>query len=207
MKHDQPAEGNPSPAVPHRLPAGQTDDELAYEACEGDREAFGELTNRHSVRLRRTLYRITKDCEMAKDSVQEALIRAWGAVCSFERRSKFSSWLTRIGINEAYRELGKGRRTLSLDADAERTDQLVDRGPSPDEIAESKAALASIGRALDELPEAYREAVVLRDVEGLSIREAAETVGIGERALKSRLHRGRSAMVASLDRDLVGTPG
>ena len=115
VKHDQPAEGNPSPAVPHRLPAGQTDDELAYEACEGDREAFGELANRHSVRLRRTLYRITKDCEMAKDSVQEALIRAWGAVCSFERRSKFSSWPPMVYILLPTTAVAKFVRGVNID--------------------------------------------------------------------------------------------
>ena len=204
MSNDQSASNKPSSALPHHLPAGQTDNELAGEACEGDREAFGELANRHSVPLRRTLFRITKDCDMAKDSVQEALIRAWRAVCSFEGRSKFSSWLTRIGINEAYRELGRGRQTVSLDAAGEASDQLVSPGAGPEELAEQRAELAAIGRALDSLPEDHREAVVLRDVEGLSTREAAQAAGIGERALKSRLHRGRSAMVAGLDRDLVG---
>ena len=184
--------------------AGGSDEELADQACSGDTDAFGELAERHSAPLRRTLYRITRDCETAKDAVQETLIRAWRRVCSFEGRSRFSTWLTRIGINEAYQELGKRRSEIKLDAVEGRAEQLVEPGPSPEQIVESRAELEAIGRALERLPEDYREAVVLRDVEGLSTREAAAAAGIGERALKSRLHRGRHAMLASLDRDPVG---
>ena len=191
----------------HRSAARRSDDDLACEACGGDIGAFGKLAARHETRLRRTLYRITKDCEMAKDAVQEALIRAWRGVCSFEGRSKFSSWLTRIGMNEAYRELGQRRATLSLDAEGAPSERLTDPGPSLEQIVDSKETLAAIGRALQDLPEDHREAVILRDVEGLSTREAAKAAGIEERALKSRLHRGRRTMHERLYHDLPGTLG
>ena len=189
-----------------RPPEGlRSDEKLAGRACGGDAAAFGELAERHTTALRRTLYKITRDCEQAQDASQEALARAWRSVCSFEGRSKFSTWLTRIGINEAYRALGKSQRETCLDCEGGPADRLVDSAPRPDRVAESRAELAAVGEALDALPDGYREAVVLRDVEGLSTREAAASAGIGERALKSRLHRGRRAMLDRLDGDILAS--
>ncbi len=174
------------------------DEQLVALAQSGDRAAFDELAARHSTRLRRVLFRITHDCNAAYDAVQEALLRGWKNIGRFEGRSQFSTWLTRIGINEAYRGLRRpGEETLEL------TDQVGARIPSwgaqPDDIAESREFLAAIERALAELPLDHRAAVVLRDVEGLSTAEAAEVLEIGERALKSRVHRGRLALRAKLD--------
>jgi RNA polymerase sigma-70 factor (ECF subfamily) len=76
---------------------------LVERARDGDQEAFNTLAGRYSTRLRRTLYRITRDCDAAYDAVQEALMRAWQSIDRFEGRSQFYTWLTRIGLNEAYR--------------------------------------------------------------------------------------------------------
>lgn len=184
---------------------GATDDDeqLVLRAQSGDRAAFDQLAARHSTRLRRVLFRITRDCDAAYDAVQEALMRAWKNIARFEGRSQFSTWLTRIGINEAYRGLRR-----PVEESLELADQVGERIPSwgarPDEIAESREFLAAIERALAELPLDYRTAVVLRDVEGLSTAEAAEVLGIGERALKSRVHRGRLALRAKLDGYFAG---
>jgi len=178
--------------------AADDDEHLVALAQSGDRAAFDELAQRHCTRLRRVLFRITRDCDTAYDAVQEALLRAWKNIGRFESRSQFSTWLTRIGINEAYRGLRRPvEETLEL------TDQVGERivswGARPDEIAESREFLAAVERALAELPLDYRTAVVLRDVEGLSTTQAAQLLGIGERALKSRVHRGRLALRAKLD--------
>jgi RNA polymerase sigma-70 factor (ECF subfamily) len=106
--------------------------------------------------------------------------------------------LTGIGINEAYRALRRApEQPLEL------SDQVGERIPSwgarPDEVFESREFLQAIDRALGELPLDYRTAVTLRDVEGLSTAEAAQVLGIGERALKSRVHRARMALRARLD--------
>ncbi len=191
--------------VAHRPPTTASDEQLVSWARSGDSRAFGELAQRHSTRLRRVLYTITRDCEKAKDAVQEALTRAWRNLCKFEGRSLFSTWLTRIGINEAYRELRGGDRETCLDCDTGPGERLVDPAPSPEHVAESRATLEGVGQALEELPTDHREAVVLRDLEGLSTREAADAVGIGERALKSRLHRGRRELRDALDEDLAAT--
>ena len=176
-----------------------TDEErLVARAQRGDNAAFDELAGRYSSRLRRTLYRITRDCDAAIDAMQEALVRAWQNIRRFKGRSRFYTWLTRIGINKAYRELGRSSlETIELeDSVGERVPAWGDR---PDEVFESREFLAAVAEALTELPPDHRSSVELRDVQGLSTSDAAEALGIGERALKSRLHRGRMAIRAKLD--------
>lgn len=187
----------------HVDPARASDEDLVRRAQAGDSEAFGELAERHSTVLRRVLYRITRNCDSAMEAVQEAMVRAWQSIRRFEGRAKFSTWLTRIGINEAYRGMRAGNRETCLDYDDDGPGEaLVDPAPGPESVAEAHDLLSSVNHALDELSPDYREAVVLRDVEGLSTREAAGSIGIGERALKSRLHRGRRELRARLEEDL-----
>lgn len=177
-----------------------SEERLIARAQRGDDAAFGELADRYSTRLRRTLYRITRDCDAAYDAVQEALTRAWQGIGRFEGRSRFYTWLTRIGINEAYR--GMRRRAdepLEIDDPDLVGERVPDWGSNPDRVFESREFLAALEAALGRLPLDYRSAVTLRDVEGLSTAEAAQALGIGERALKSRLHRGRMALRAELD--------
>lgn len=181
-----------------RLAMAESDESLVARAQAGDNEAFDQLASRHSTRLRRTLYRITRDCDAAYDAVQEALMRAWQGIGRFEGRSRFSTWLTRIGINEAYRGLGRPVEQ-SLDVDDMVGERIPGWGNQPDRVFESREFLAAVETALGELPLDYRAAVTLRDVDGLSTAEAAEVLGIGERALKSRLHRGRMALREQLD--------
>ncbi len=186
-------------ALTHTLPdTAETEKRLVSRAQQGDEVAFGKLAERYSTRLWRTLYRITRDCDAAYDAVQEALIRAWKNIGRFEGRSRFYTWLTRIGINEAYRGLRRRQ-----DEPLEMIDLVGERVPGwgnqPDEVFESREFLRAVDKALVELPLDYRSAVILRDVEGLSTAEAAETLEIGERSLKSRLHRGRMALRAKLD--------
>ncbi len=174
------------------------EERLVALAQEGDKRAFDQLADRYSTRLRRTLYRITHDCDAAYDAVQEALIRAWQNIRKFEGRSRFYTWLTRIGINEAYRDLDRPTEE-PLEVDDLVGERVPDWGNRPDSVFESREFLTAIEGALGELPLDYRAAVALRDVEGLTGAEAAEALGIGERALKSRLHRGRMALRERLD--------
>ena len=184
----------PRPMAHRRL----DDERLVALAQGGDRSAFDQLAERHETRLRRVLFRITRDCDAAYDAVQEALMRAWGNIARFEGRSQFSTWLTRIGINEAYRGLRRAPEQ-PLELADEVGERIASWGARPDEVFESREFLAAVDRALARLPLDYRTAVTLRDVEGLSTAEAAEVLGIGERALKSRVHRGRMALRAKLD--------
>ncbi len=146
------------------------------------------------------MYRITHDCEAAKDAVQEALLRAWKNMARFKGQSQFYTWLTRIGINEAHRGMGRRREQLSLDdPQASSVAEATSRDPGPESLHESREFLDAVAVALGRLPADYQDAVRLRDVEGLSTREAAGQLEIGEQALKSRLHRGRVALHESLE--------
>ena len=172
---------------------------LVASAQAGDDEAFGELARRHCPRLERVLVRITRDPEAAHDALQDTLIRAWQNIGRFEGRSSFFTWLTRIGLNEAYRTVKRSKTAATLPLDDAIGERIPGWGDRPDEVFESREFLAAVDAALARLPVDYREAVVLRDVEALSTIEAAEVLGIEDGALKSRLHRGRMALRRELD--------
>ena len=184
---------------------GRTADDAAEDAAlvasaqSGDSQAFDELVRRHSPRLRRVLVRITHDPEAANDALQDALLRAWKNIGRFEGRSSFFTWLTRIGINEAYRTVNRSQTAATLPLDDALGERIPGWSNRPDQVFESREFLAAVEAALARLPIDYREAVVLRDVEALSTLEAAEVLGIEEGALKSRLHRGRMALRRDLD--------
>jgi len=171
---------------------------LVARARAGDQAAFAILAEPYRVRLRRVLFRITRDCDAAQDAVQEAMTRAWLNIDRFEGRSQFYTWLTRIGINEAYNGMRR-QPAETLELDDQVGERVADWGGRPDEVFESREFLRATDEALGRLPLDYRAAVTLRDIEGLSTTEAAEILGINERALKSRLHRGRMALRAQLD--------
>lgn len=165
----------------------------------GDADAFQALVQGYSPRLLSVLFRITRDRDAAQDVLQDAFLRAWQNLDRFQARSSFFTWLTRIGINEAYRTVQRSDSAKTVPLDDGVGARTPSWGNQPDEVFESREFLAAVDTALAKLPLDYREALVLRDVEGLSTSEAAEVLGIGERALKSRLHRGRMALRAQLD--------
>lgn len=177
---------------------------LIVRAQAGEIGAFDELAKRHSPRLRGVLLRITRDPEIAQDALQEALLRAWQNVDRFQARSSFFTWMTRIAINEAYRTIRRNDAAGALPLDDALGERIPGWGDRPEAVFESREFLAAIDGALGRLPIEYREAVVLRDVEGLSTSEAAEVLGVGERALKSRVHRGRMALRRELDEFFAG---
>jgi RNA polymerase sigma-70 factor (ECF subfamily) len=172
---------------------------LVARAQAGDEKAFEDLARRYTPRLRGVLYRIIREPEAAHDAAQDALLRAWQNIDRFQGRSSFFTWLARIGINEAYRTIHRDRAAATLALDDAVGERIPGWGDQPDRVFESREFLAAIDQALAKLPIEYREALVLRDVEGLSTSEAAEILDVGERALKSRLHRGRMALRRELD--------
>lgn len=172
---------------------------LVALARAGDDGAFEELVHRYSPRLRAVLFRITRDPEAAHDALQEALLRAWQNIDRFQQRSSFFTWMTRIAINEGYRTIRRTGGEGALPLDDALGERIPGWGDQPEAVFESREFLAAVDAALERLPIEYREAVVLRDVEGLSTADTADVLGIGERALKSRLHRGRMALRRELD--------
>ena len=166
----------------------------------GDRGAFDELVLANADRLYAVVLRFTADPDEAEEVMQEAFLRAWRSIARFQGRSAFFTWLYRIGINEAKRRAGRrpppGKETSLEDSPI---DQAPDWSEAPEVRAEQGDLRRTLEEAIRELPDSYREPLVLRDIEGLSTREAAEMMELGEAAFKSRLHRARMTVRRVID--------
>jgi RNA polymerase sigma-70 factor (ECF subfamily) len=183
-------------------PASASDEpELVERSRAGDRSAFEELVRRHADRLYAVVLRFVADADEAEDVTQEAFLRAWRSIGRFEGRSRFFTWIYRIGINEAKR---RADRRPAPGAVGSIEDSPIEDAPDWSEAPAFRAEQSDLRRVLEEavraLPPEYRAPLILRDVEGLSTQEAAEVMELGEAAFKSRLHRARLAVRRAVDR-------
>ncbi len=179
------------------------EDRLLHLALNGDQEAVGRLFASHIPQLYRAALRVVGTPEEAEDALQDGLLRALCHLREFAGRSRFSTWLTSIVINAALMRLRGSRRevmTSSLDQTLDRDDpplanRIRDTRPNPEEMYAQEERLQILDRGLRRLPAAYRNAVQLRDVQGMSTREAAEALGLPLGSLKSQLYRARLKLV------------
>jgi RNA polymerase sigma-70 factor, ECF subfamily len=176
-----------------------SDDALVARARDGDMAAFEELVMRHADRLYGSLRRFGLDDAEAQEVAQETFLRAWRGLKSFRGDARFFTWLYRIGFNEAQRRLARRPGASVVPGGDEALETVADAAPGPAAEAEIGELREALVRALGDLPVDLRAPVVLRDVEGLSTREAASVLELSEAAFKSRLHRGRMAL-----RNLLG---
>jgi len=172
----------------------------------GDRDAFAVLVERHGSRIHSAILRMIGDPEAANDLAQETFLKAFAALASFRKGAAFSTWLYAIALNQVRSEFRrrksvKGQAMLSLDAGGGPGDDSGDRPmepagatPDPGDETSRKEEAALLHRALARLDEEYREAVVLRDIEGLSYEEIAAATGVPAGTVRSRIHRGRAAL-------------
>ena len=158
---------------------------LVARAQKGDRWAFEQLVERHQHRLFTLAARLLGSPDDAGDAVQEALIRAWLGLPSFRRGARFSTWLYRICVNAVHDQRLK-RRATPLDEIAEPAD--------PRDAFLAQELSGELQRALNELDDDYRTAVVLYDLLGCSYAEIAELTGVAEGTVKSRIFRGRARL-------------
>src|ERR1700716_3582808 len=193
---------------PHRLPSGiAKDDEhlLVAAAKRGDTRAFEELVNRYEAKIFRLTMNITRNREDAEDAMQDAFLKSYSHLKDFQEDSRFYTWLVRIAANEALMRVRKRRpNQVSLDEPIEGEDdfipqQIEDWGPSPEQRFAQTEMRDILRGVIEELPPDFRIVFLLRDVEGLSTEETAETVGISEAAVKSRLLRARLKLRQKLD--------
>lgn len=173
--------------------------DLITRAKEGDRAAFGALVRDHQDEVYTLARRLVGDPHLASDVAQEAFIRAWRAIPSFRGEAKFSTWLYRITVNTSWTH--KRRASLHRTAPMEEHTYL----PAPIDSRHPEVAgeiLELRGRlrvALDRLPDAQREVVVLKDVYGWSHAEIADSLDITVTAAKVRLHRARARLARDLE--------
>jgi RNA polymerase sigma-70 factor (ECF subfamily) len=176
---------------------------LLGRAQAGDVRAFERLASMHADHLYSVL-RLVRDRAETEDVLQEALLRAWRGLGRFESRSVFFTWLYRIAINEANRALeNHARRGSSVDIDDESVQIPAPANLEPANQAASHELQAALDTAIARLAPPFRAALVLRDIEGVSTRDAAEIVGVGEAAFKSRLHEARVRVRAELGDELL----
>ncbi|MFI9156415.1 RNA polymerase sigma factor SigM [Kitasatospora aureofaciens] len=186
------------------------DDDAALLArhVAGDPQAFGKLVNRHRDRLWAVALRTLGDREEAADALQDALVSAFRAAPGFQGRSAVTTWLHRIVVNACLDRARRSatRRTTPLDDDPQRLDSLVGTA----EPADSPVVRAEVHReltaALAELPVEQRAALVLVDMQGYPVAEAAELLGVPVGTVKSRCARGRARLLP-LVRHLRETDG
>ena len=180
----------------------RSEPDLIERARGGDGDAFEALVEAHSDRVYGALRSFGLTAEEAEDVAQEVFVRAWRGLNGFEGRAQLSTWLYRIAFNEAQRRLSRRPPALvalkftGSDPILEFPDSVA-RGP--EDTALDREFVAMLWRALAQLPEDWRTAVVLRDIEGLTTEEAAAIVGLRAAAFKSRLHRGRMELRALLE--------
>jgi len=173
----------------------------------GDLKAFDELVRKYDRQVFRIAQHITQNREDAEDVVQDAFLKAYEKLDQFQGNAKFYTWLVRIAVNESLMRLRKRRRgkMVSIDEDIETEEgsvprDLADWAPDP-ERNYSQSELAEILRkTIQGLPQGFRIVFVLRDVEGLSTEETAETLGLSIPAVKSRLLRARLQLRERLSR-------
>lgn len=173
------------------------DGTLVERARAGDRDAFEILVRRHHRRIYRTLLGITGNKEDAEDLTQMTFLKAFEHLGSFEGSARFSTWLTRIAINEGLQRLRRRRPMESLDDAGDEEDQefrprqIRAWTESPEQALSRSEIRSVVEQELMHLPEKYRLVVMLRDLEELSTEETAQALGLGIAVVKTRLLRGR----------------
>ncbi len=167
--------------------------ELIAQAQQGDRGAFGQLVRRHRGGVINVVYRMCGDANLADEAAQEAFIRAWQHLPGYRPRSPFRNWLYRIATNAARDALRREARTVDID-----TVPVTDSTQGPQAAVEAQELGERVQQAVLSLPPASRAVLVLREYEGLSYKEIADTLGIPMGTVMSRLNYARNLLRESL---------
>src|ERR1044072_7677150 len=178
---------------------GASDQDLLARHVEGDPEAFGELVRRHRDRLWAVALRTLGDREEAADAVQDALVSAYRAAHTFRGQSAVTTWLHRITVNACLDRARKAasRKTSPVD-DTEPLKQLLEPHESASAPAERNDLHRQLLQALGTLPADQRAALVLVDMQGYPVAEAARILDVPTGTVKSRCARGRARLVPLL---------
>lgn len=179
--------------------------ELVHAAKAGNMAAFDELVRRYDRQLFRVALHITRNHEDAQDAVQEAFLKAFEHLALFEEKSKFSTWLVRIAINQSLMKLRRQRVATVVSIDEEPLEdslplEIADWRDDPEKQYKASELREILTQALDKLSHNLRIVFVLRDIEGLSVEETANVLALSIAAVKTRLLRARLQLRACLTR-------
>lgn len=177
---------------------GWTDEQVVKKVLAGNSALYELLMRRYNQRLYRVARSILRDDDEAEDVMQDAYVRAYQNLASFEGRAKFATWLTRIAVHEALTRARKRARFQSLDAAEESSGGAMEITASNDRSPEQEAYGRELSEVLEKavlaLSEEHRLVFMLRDVEGMSTEETARCLDLTEENVKVRLHRARGGL-------------
>ena len=167
---------------------------------DGDEHAFEELVFRYERMIVATAYRLCGDREEGEDLAQETFVKAWRGISGYRGQASFGTWLAAILTNTWRDRLRKGQVPKeSLDATIEGEEgaipkQYSDGAPGPESIAEEKEQADHLGGMIQTLKQEYKEALILRDIQGFSYEEVADILGVNLGTVKSRINRARAQL-------------
>lgn len=172
----------------------ETDHELIGRVVSGDHEAFNEIMKNHEDRVFSVCMRIMSDRERALDATQDTFLTVFRKAVQFKGDSALGTWIYRIAVNTCYDHIRKAKRQRA----ASLSDHLDPSDPSAEDAVQSAALRPEIQQALAALPIEFRAAVVLSDIEGLSLPETAAVLAVPIGTVKSRLFRARRLLAKHL---------
>jgi RNA polymerase sigma-70 factor, ECF subfamily len=186
-----------------------SDEEVVRRVLDGETALYELLMRRHNQRLYRIARAILRDDAEAEDVMQDAYVRAYQNLASFQGRAKFVTWLTRIAVHEALTRSRRRLRFQALDPADESNGEIMQSpassGRSPEEQAYDRELAAVLEKAVSSLSEDHRLVFMLRDVEGMTTEETAHCLNLTEENVKVRLHRARAGLRKRLYRVVGAT--
>jgi RNA polymerase sigma-70 factor (ECF subfamily) len=195
-------------------PSTDADAPLVERVKQGDVKAFEMLVVKYQRRIERLIGRMVRDVDLVPDIAQETFIRAYRALPKFRGDSAFYTWLYRIAVNTAKKALGELKRDLLVtessrasrddDDETSRAENEPTTGETPESLLQSKEIAMTVNSAIEALSEDLRQAITLREIEGLSYEEIAELMNCPIGTVRSRIFRAREAIALRL-RPLLGT--
>lgn len=173
-----------------------TDEELLKQVYEGDTVAFDIIVKRYKMRLVNFVFRFVRDRDLAEELVQETFLRVFRERKNHERISNFSTWIFTIAGNLAKSELRRRKRWRFFSLDQQDNDEgaefeIPDESQLPDRMAHDRMIEKAVQDAINSLSLKYKEAVILRDIQGFAYEEIAEIIGCPVGTVKSRVNRAR----------------
>src|ERR1700694_1895949 len=174
-----------------------SDGALVAATKRGDTQAFEELVLRHKQKVLAVAQRITNNREDAEDVAQESFHKVFLHLDAFQERSRFSTWLTRIAMNEAFMLLRRRRGVVEVlpespdDGVKSGSEAFVDQSPNPEEAFWRRERTQLLTEAINRLGPTIRTAILLRDIEERSVEETAQILGTTRSAVKARVFQGR----------------